>query len=62
MPGPYCRCERERPYRAPDWEVQPDRGRCRTCRRELQPRNVRRSQAMAWRAIRRHDELEELAM
>ena len=52
--GPSCRCELE-PYGDPEWEVEPERGRCGTCGREVHPGDVQRMQAIADEAVREHD-------
>ncbi len=43
----YCRCENHGVCsRAPDWDVWPDFGWCRTCALEVHPKDVRRSHAI----------------
>ena len=46
-PPRYCRCERDRPFTAPNWDIGPDGGDCRSCTLELRPRDVRYMHAIA---------------
>jgi hypothetical protein len=47
LTSPRCRCDRDRPYTAPDWDIEPDGGQCRRCDRPLRERDVRRWHAIA---------------
>jgi hypothetical protein len=51
----YCRCDRDKPYTAPNWDIEPDGGHCRSCDLPLRKHDVRR-----WHAIAR-DERARLA-
>jgi hypothetical protein len=51
--GPYCRCHRDA-YGTVDWDVDPKGGWCRSCEREVHPREVRRMHAIANEAQRRY--------
>src|SRR5215204_99197 len=46
-PPRYCRCERDRPFTAPNWDIGPDGGDCRSCTLGLRPRDVRFMHAIA---------------
>jgi hypothetical protein len=47
-PRRYCHCDRDRPYTAPNWEIEPDGGHCRACGHELRDSDVRRWLAVAY--------------
>ena len=49
-PRRYCRCERNRPHTAPNWDIGPDNGDCRSCTLQLRPRDVR-----YWHAVARSE-------
>jgi hypothetical protein len=49
----YCECEHLRPYRSPDWEIDPDGGHCHGCRLPLHPKAVARMFAIALAERRR---------
>jgi hypothetical protein len=42
-----CRCDRDRPYTAPNWDIEPDGGHCRGCDLPLRDHDVRRAHAIA---------------
>jgi hypothetical protein len=46
----YCRCDRDKPYTSPNWDIGPDDGHCRSCSRPLRERDVR-----LWHAIARSE-------
>jgi hypothetical protein len=46
-PSQRCRCDSDRPYTRPDWDIDPDGGRCRSCDRDLREQDVQRMHAIA---------------